>query len=239
MSALAENVVLVTGANRGIGLALVKALLRQGAKKVYAAARNKETLQNLAELGAYPLSVDITQDSSILEAEKVAKDVTILINNAGVLARGSILTNSLEDIEKEMNTNFYGALKMVRAFSPVIASNGGGNIANLLSICSYAGMPGLGGYCASKAALYIATQCLRLELAQQSIMVHGVFPGPVATEMNKDLDIEMADEDSVVQEIIEGILKGKSEIFPDAISKQVSETWSQNPAAIAEEFSAY
>ena len=234
-----NRVALVTGANRGIGLAIVKGLLQEDVDKVYAASRSISNLPDFESQRVVPIALDLNDPASIVSAAEKADDVNVLINNAGVLARGSILSNDMPDIEKEMNTNFYGALQMIRVFTPVIESRGGGNIVNMLSICSYAGMPGLGGYCASKAALYSATQSLQPELKARSILLHGVYPGPVATDMNRDLDIEMASEEGVVREILAGVQEGKLEIFPDMNSKQVAKTWSENPKAIAAEFSQY
>src|SRR5882762_3272251 len=186
---LGNKTVLVTGANRGIGAALVSELLKQNVAKVYAGARRTESLPDFADPRVIPLPLDITQETQIQAAAKRAKDVDLLMNNAGTATFASVLESPLEMISRDMQTNYYGTLSVIRAFVPVLEKSGNGAIVNLLTIVSLASMAVLGGYSASKAALYSATQALRKELKTHGISVHGVFPGPVDTEMTKDFQI--------------------------------------------------
>ena len=147
---------LVTGANRGIGLALVAALIKAGARKVYAGTRNADQLAAAVALDparVFPLRLDIADRSQVDAAATAAGDVEILINNAGVLDFGDALTVPVAAIERNFAVNVFGTLAMARAFAPIIEKNGGGAITNLLSVVSLASIPGLAGYNASKAAL--------------------------------------------------------------------------------------
>ena len=155
---------LSTGANRGIGKAYVEALVQAGARRIYA--------------------LDVTDPAQVNAAAQTAQDVTLLINNAGVIGSGGLFTaNSVETAQWEMNTNYFGALSMMRAFAPILQGNGGGAVVNMLSVVAVANAPVFGSYSASKAALNSLTQDIRAELANQGTQVVGVFPGPVDTAM--------------------------------------------------------
>ena len=234
-----ERVALVTGANRGVGMAITNALLRRGVKKVYAIARHTDNLETIADDRLVPVSLDITNHSQIDNLGKQATDLDLLINNAGVNGRGNLLTVDINIVRWEMDVNYYGTLNMIRALAPIIEANGGGNIVNMISICALASMPGLGGYSASKAALFSATQALRHTLKQKNILVQGVIPGPIDTMMNDGLDIEMATPGSVANAILDGILSEDEEIFPDPIGLQSWQVWFDNPKKLEKEFSPY
>jgi NAD(P)-dependent dehydrogenase (short-subunit alcohol dehydrogenase family) len=173
----------VTGANRGIGKADVEALVKAGASRIYATARSIESLKDIVAIAPdriIPIALDITNPEQVNEAAQKAQDVTLLINNAGVLGAGGLFVdNSVEIAQWEMNTNYFGTLSMVRAFAPILKSNGGGAIVNILSVVSVANAPVFSSYSASKAALNSLTQGIRAELASQGTQVIGVFPGPV------------------------------------------------------------
>jgi len=235
---LKNRTVLVTGANRGIGAALVSELLKQKVAKVYAGARRTESLPDFADPRVIPVSLDITQETQIQAAAQRAKDVDLLINNAGTATFASVLESPLEMISRDMQTNYYGTLSVIRAFVPVLEKSKEGAIVNLLTIVSLASMAVLGGYSASKAALYSATQALRKELKNRGISVHGVFPGPVDTEMTKDFPIAKTSPLDVARAILEGLQRGAEDIYPDPMALQMSELWSKNPKELEKQFAA-
>ena len=229
---------LVSGANRGIGKALVMALLQQGVKKVYAAARNPASLPAFNDPRVVPLKLDITNRTDIQAAAQQAADIDVLINNAGALAFASVATRSEEDLKQDMMVNYFGTLNVIRAFVPVLASRHGAAIANLISIVGLASMSGIGGYSASKAALHSATQALRAELKAKIISVHGVFPGPIDTDMAKEFPMAKASPESTAANIVQGIASGEEDIFPDPMSAQLSELYATNPKELERQFAA-
>lgn len=229
---------LVSGANRGIGKALVAALLQQGVKKVYAGARNPANLPAFNDPRVVPLKLDITSRADIQAAAQQAADIDVLINNAGALAFASVVSGSEDDLKQDMMVNYFGTLNVIRAFVPVLATRGGAAIANLISIVGLASMAGVGGYSASKAALHSATQALRAELKTKNISVHGVFPGPIDTDMAKEFPMDKASPESTAANIVQGIVAGKEDIFPDPMSAQLSELYATNPKELERQFAA-
>lgn len=232
---------LVTGANRGIGLALVAALIKAGARKVYAGARNPDQLAAAVALDpnrVTPLRLDIADRSQVDAAATAAGDVEILINNAGVLDFGDALTVPVAAIERNFAVNVFGTLAMARAFAPIIEKNGGGAITNLLSVVSLASIPGLAGYNASKAALWSLTQSLRGTLAPRGISVHGVFPGPVDTDMASEITMPKTSPAEVAQAVLEGMASGAEDIFPDPMAREVYAGWSKDHKAVERQFAA-
>jgi NAD(P)-dependent dehydrogenase (short-subunit alcohol dehydrogenase family) len=232
---------LVTGANRGIGFALVKTLLEAGARKVYATARDVNSLAAVTALDTtrvIPLQLDVTNGDTVKALSEKAPDVNLLINNAGILSFGDILNTPVETIAQQFETNFYGTLNMARAFVPVIEKNQGGAIANVLSVVALASMPGISGYNASKAAVWSITQSLRGTVAQKGIEVYGVFPGPVDTDMAAEITFAKTSPEDVAMAILSGIEAGQEDIFPDSMSTQVYEAWKQDHKAIEKQFAA-
>jgi len=155
-----DSIAVVTGANRGIGRAFVEQLLARGAKRVYAGARDPSMLKDLVASGGgrvVALKIDVTDPASVKAAASSAKDVTLLINNAGALEAGSQLSAEIAGIRKDFETNYFGTINMVRAFTPALEVNKNGTIVNVLSVVAFASMPGLGGYSASKAAAHSLT----------------------------------------------------------------------------------
>jgi NAD(P)-dependent dehydrogenase (short-subunit alcohol dehydrogenase family) len=218
-------VAFVTGANRGIGKAYVEALIQAGAQRIYAAARNADTLRDVVAIAPdriIPIALDVTQPNQVNAAAQTAQDVTILINNAGVLGTGGLFTDaSVETAQWEMTTNYFGTLYMIRAFAPVLQRNNGGVIVNMLSIASVANVPVFSSYSASKAALYSLTQGVRAELAPQGTQVIGVFPGPVDTPMSEGIPFDKVAPSAVAQATLQAIVQGAEEVYPDAVSKNV------------------
>jgi len=234
-----DTTAFVTGANRGIGLALINILLKKGVGKVYASAREQRGLNVLADLNnpkVIPITLDITDAAQVAHAATQAKDAQLLINNAGTINFGSILEAPDEDLRANMETNYYGTLNVTRAFAPVIAGNGGGAIVNQLSIVALASMPGLAAYNASKAAAWSMTQSIRANLSSQNIAVHGVYPGPVDTDMTSALNIPKAHPSDVALAILNGVEAGVEDIFPDDTSRGAYEAWRQDHKAIEAQF---
>ena len=232
-----KNIV-VTGANRGIGAAIVRELLKYKVGKVYAAARKIENLPDFGDIRVVPVALDITNAKQVATAAEKAGDAHILINNAGTANFGGFLEETPEAVAADMNTNYFGTLSVIRAFIPALKKSGNGVIANVASVVSFAPFASIGGYSASKAALHSATQALRAELAGQGIHVTGIYPGPIDTDMAKDFPMEKTSPAATAQAIVAGLLAGDNYIFPDPMSQQVGATWQRDPVGIERQFSA-
>jgi NAD(P)-dependent dehydrogenase (short-subunit alcohol dehydrogenase family) len=235
-------VVLVTGANRGLGRALVRASLDRGARRVYAAARDPKQLER-QDLDAQtrdrivPLALDITSAASLEAAAAQAKDVTLLVNNAGVLAAYGVLASTPEDLAADFATNFFGTLASSRAFLPALERSGGA-IVNVLSVSSLANLPALGGYSAAKAASFSATQALRADLVKRGVSVHAVLPGPIDTDMVKAMEMPKTSPEDVARAILDGVEEGLEEILPDPASRQMFDVWKSDPKALARQLAS-
>src|SRR5271154_139036 len=187
---LSNKVILVSGANRGIGAAVVRELLKVGVAKVYAGARDVKSLPDFGDSRVVPLQLDVNNDESVKIAADAADDIDVLLNNAGTMAFGDWVTGTEELIDADMKTNFYGTLRVIRAFTPHFIGRGSGTIANVVSIVGLAAVPLLGGYSASKAALQSLTQALRGTLEKSGITVIGIYPGPIDTDLAKDIPLQ-------------------------------------------------
>jgi len=222
-----DKIVLVTGANRGIGKAIVDSLIQHGASKVYAAVRTIDTAQPLVE--AYgkkvvPIHIDMEKSDTITAAAQVASDVQLVVNNAGVASFASPLADeALEALQYEMKINVFGLIRMAQAFAPILKANGGGAFVQLNSIASIKCFSDFATYSASKAAAYSITQGLHDKLKEQGTAVLSVHPGPIATDMVDGLGFDkMAEPPTVVSEsIIDALKTGEFHVFPDTMAKQV------------------
>jgi NAD(P)-dependent dehydrogenase (short-subunit alcohol dehydrogenase family) len=235
---------LVTGANRGIGEALVDALLAAGAAKVYAAARSVESLAPLtARHGrrVVALQLDVTDPAQIAAAVAAASDVQLLINNAGVAGHaGGTFTDPqwLAAGRREMDVNFFGTFAVTQAFAPVLAKNGGGAVANIASVASLVNFALLASYSASKAATHSLTQATRAMLKGQGTQVFGIYPGPVDTRMAKDISMDKTSPAEVARGIVVGIEGGIEEIFPDPMSRTMGAGYYSNPKEVERQLAA-
>ncbi len=236
------SVALVTGANRGIGRTFVEALQRQGAAKIYATARNPSSLADLAGGGGaeiVPVALDVTDPAQIHAAAANHRDVTLLINNAGIARfAGVIAADSLDAARAEMETNYFGALTMIRAFAPILAANGGGAIVNVESIGSFVNIPVLGSYCASKAAVHSMTQAVRAELAGQNTLVVSVYPGPVDTDMAANLAMDKVPPSQIAEATLRAIAAGQEDVYPDDMAAAVRDRLLAEPKVVEREFGA-
>lgn len=223
---VAGSVALVTGANRGIGRHFGQELLARGAARVYATARRPEQIDLP---GVVPLRLDVTDDDSIRAATAAARDVTLVVNNAGVSRWTDLVTGDLADIRAEMETNLWGTLAVVRAFAPTLASNGGGAILNVLSAQSWFAYPSANGYHVAKAAEWAMTNAVRLELAEQRTLVSGLHIGAVDTDLTASYDGPKGDPAAAVREALDGIEAGAIEILADDWSRQIKASLAEDP----------
>jgi NAD(P)-dependent dehydrogenase (short-subunit alcohol dehydrogenase family) len=236
-----QAVVLVTGANRGLGKAIVAASLDAGARRVYASARDVTQLKQVLALAperVVPLSLDITDAASLAAAAEQASDVSLLINNAGVLASYDVLASSTDDIARDFAVNFYGTLAATKAFLPALERAGkreGAAVVNVLSIVSLSNLPGLGGYSASKAAAYSLTQALRPSLSKANINVHAVLAGAIDTDMVRSMNMVKTSPADVARAIIEAVDQGLEDVFPDPMSKALFATFRSDPKALEQQ----
>ena len=230
-----NKTILITGANRGIGRALVTEALRRGAKRVYAGTRSGE-LQN-ADSRVTLLTLDVTNTAQIQVAVEKVESLDILINNAGVA-----LYDDLSDraaLEQSLAVNFFGMHGVTQAFLPMLRRSKGA-IVNNLSLVALAPLPVIPGYSISKAAAANMTQSLRALLAGQGVTVHAVFLGPVDTDMNRGFDIPKASPEAAAQGIFDGLEKGEEDILPDPASLSVAEGWRMGVAkGLERQFAAF
>ena len=214
-----DKVVLVTGANRGIGQALVEEALRRGARRVYAGTRHP--LAHPDER-VTALMLDVTKAAEIQAAVEAVESLDILINNAGVA-----LYDDLSDratIEQHLAVNLFGTYAVTQAFLPLLTQSRGA-IVNGLSLAAFASLPIIPAYSISKAASFSLSQSLRALLAGQGVSVHSVMTGPTDTEMSRGLDVPKASPESVARAIFDGVENGEEDIFPDPMSQSMAESW--------------
>ena len=231
---IVDKTVLITGANRGIGRALVDEALRRGAKRVYAGTRS--TFQP-ADDRVTPLTLDVTSASQIQQAVHEIDNLDVLINNAGVAIYDDL--SNLDVIEQHLAVNFLGMFKVTQAVLPLLKRSKGA-IVNNLSLVSLAALPIIPAYSISKAAAFNMTQSLRALLAPQGVTVHAVVLGPIDTDMNRGFDIPKASPESAALRIFAGLEKGEDDIFPDPASLSIAEGWRTGAAkALERQFAAF
>ena len=231
---ITNKTVLITGANRGIGKALVEEALRRGAKKVYAGMRSP--VQH-SDRRVMPLTLDVTNASQIQRAVGAVDTLDVLINNAGIAIYDDL--SNLDVLEQTFAVNFLGLLKVTNAFLPLLKRSKGA-ILNNLSLAGLAPLPIIPSYSTSKAAALNLTQSLRSLLASQGVTVHAVVLGPVDTDMNRGFDIPKVSTESAAAGIFDGLEKGEEEIFPDPASEAIAEGWRTGAAkALERQFRAF
>ena len=215
-----ENaVVLVTGANRGIGLTFARELLARGARKVYAAARNPSTV---TLDGVQALTLDVTISEQVYAAAQQAADVTLVINNAGIAQPGGFLAPDSDAVARRIfETNFFGVLNMSKAFAPVLKANGGGALLNVLSVASWVNGGELAAYSASKSAAWSLTNALRHELAGQKTQVLGLHMAYVDTDLTRGFEVQKSSAEEIVRRALDGLEAGADEVLADALTQQV------------------
>jgi NAD(P)-dependent dehydrogenase (short-subunit alcohol dehydrogenase family) len=211
-------VALVTGANRGLGAAIADALLDAGAT-VYGAARDPRSITNDRVI---PIRLDVTNSHDVANAARTCGDVSILVNNAGILrASPSLAPGAVEAAREELETNFFGSMRMARAFAPVLRDNGGGALVNVLSVLSFVSMPQGATYSASKSAAWSLTNALRIELRQQGTLVVAVHAGFIDTDMAAAVSGEKVSPESVAQQIVAAVGADAEEVLADPTSEMV------------------
>jgi NAD(P)-dependent dehydrogenase (short-subunit alcohol dehydrogenase family) len=217
MTALTDQTVLVTGANRGMGREYVAQLLDRGVAKVYAAARDPRNIDD-TDPRVIPLQLDVTDKTSVTKASETASDVSVLINNAGIARGASVLESDSSRLREELETNLFGPLAMASAFADRIAERSGA-IVNVASVLAW--MPVGASYGVSKSAMWNATESMRTELAPLGVQVVGVYMGLVDTDMAKFSDYPKSDPADVVRQVLDGIESDADEVLADEMTRDV------------------
>jgi NAD(P)-dependent dehydrogenase (short-subunit alcohol dehydrogenase family) len=224
MSTVSNKVVLVTGANRGLGRALVDEALSRGSKRVYAAMRQPLTH---ADRRVVPLILDVTEAAQIQAAVERVESLDVLVNNAGLS-----LPDDLGDraaFDRHLAVNLFGTWEVTQAFLPALTRSRGA-VVNVVSLAALAAVPVLPAYSASKAAAFALTQAQRALLAGAGVDVHAVLPGPIDTDMVKDLPVPKTPPEAVAKAIFDGIDNGEEDIFPDPFAETMAESWHTSAA---------
>lgn len=241
MKEIANSIALVTGANRGIGKAIVEELLARGAAKVYVGVRNPNSAQPLvAQYGnrVVPLKLDVTNKDDVAAAASTASDVQILVNNAGIVSgMGHSITENEQGFRDEIDVNVFGPLAMATAFRSAILSSRG-VIVNLNTVGSLMSFPMAPSYSASKAASHSITQALRVELGPQGVSVIGVYPGPVDTDMAAGITWPKETPQRVAREILNAVESGAEDVFPDDMARDIQRQYGEEPKKLERSMAA-
>ena len=231
---IADSTILVTGANRGIGKALVEEALNRGVRRVYAGARQSFAH---ADRRVAPITLDVTNAAQIRAAAEKVDALDILVNNAGISVQNDLSDRAA--LERLLAVNLFGTYDVTQAFLPVLTGSRSA-IVNILSLASIAAVPFDPLYSISKAAAFSLSQSLRALLARRGVSVHIVLPGPIDTDMTRDLDIPKASPESTARAILDGVEKEEEEIFPDPMSEAVAEGWRNSAVKeLQRQFAAY
>jgi NAD(P)-dependent dehydrogenase (short-subunit alcohol dehydrogenase family) len=223
-------VALVTGAGRGLGQVLARELAQRGARTVYGAARDPAAI---TEPGIVPVRLDITDPDAVTRVAAQCPDVTLLVNNAGVMTNSPLIAApGLDGARLEIETNYLGTLRMCRAFAPVLAAGGGGALVNILSVVSWFTNPGNGTYGASKAAEWAMTNGVRIELARQGTLVLAVHSGFIDTDMAAGIDLPKNTPDDVARQVADAVEAGQVEVLTDERTRRVKESLSRDQELI-------
>jgi NAD(P)-dependent dehydrogenase (short-subunit alcohol dehydrogenase family) len=226
---IANAVVLITGANRGIGLAFAQEALARGARRVYAAARDPA---GVTLAGVVPIQLDVTDADQVARAARDCGDATLVINNAGIAAPGGFLADGdLASARRQLETNFFGTLRVAQAFAPVLARNGGGALLNVLSIATWINRPQLGVYGASKSAAWALTNGLRHELRAQGTQVTALHMGFVDTDLTRGMEVPKSTPAAIARLALDGLEAGEVEVLADEMARQVKQSLSGTGAA--------
>jgi NAD(P)-dependent dehydrogenase (short-subunit alcohol dehydrogenase family) len=223
-STLDGKAVLVTGANRGLGQALVEEALRRGARRVYAATRQSYTHPDPR---VTPIVLDVTDPAQVQEAAESVESLDVLVNNAGVALPDDLSERAA--LEQHLAVNLYGTWDVTQAFLPLLTETGGA-VVNVSSLSAFAAVPVLPAYSVSKAAAFALAQAHRALYAGRGVSVHAVMAGPIDTDMIRALEIPKTPPASVARAIYEGLERGEEEIFPDPMSEPMAEGWRTSDA---------
>lgn len=216
-----DAVVLVSGANRGIGLAFVRELMARGARKVYAGTRD---LEAVLPPGVHPVRLDVTKPDDVAAAAALASDVTLVINNAGIAQPGGFFAPDSEDVARRIfETNFFAVLRMSKAFAPILKANGGGALLNVLSVASWVNGGELAAYSASKSAAWSLTNGLRNELVAQKTQVLALHMAYVDTDLTRGFDVPKSSPEEIVKRALDGLEAGLDEVLADELTQQVKQ----------------
>ncbi|MGY6648278.1 SDR family NAD(P)-dependent oxidoreductase [Wenyingzhuangia sp. IMCC45574] len=233
----------VSGANRGIGKAITEELLNNGIEKLYAGARNTTTLAPLvATYGAkvIPVELDVTSKASIEKATSAIDTLDILVNNAGVFSIGKVFSDEAEtSLEENFNVNVWGVLHLSKALISLLKKEEETAIVNISSVAGLANMPMCATYSVSKAAVHSITQAMRGELVDTNTLVMGVYPGPIDTDMAADLEMPKGNTKDLAVDVVNGLMNGSEDVYPDAMAKEVGSTYAENPKAIEQSFGTF
>jgi NAD(P)-dependent dehydrogenase (short-subunit alcohol dehydrogenase family) len=232
---IATSTPVVTGAGRGLGRALLDCLLDRGVTKVYALARNLDSIPNDERI--VPVPFDLLDPAGIAAAARSASDATLLINNASTAEFADPLQADSDAVARELAVNFTGTYQTIRAFVPVLEANGNAHIVNVLSLLSLASTPPMAGYSASKAAAHSLTQALRPVLASRGIAVHGVYPGGIDTDMLAGIDAPKTPAAEVAANMLDALAGDVEDIFPDPNAQAMAEIWWRDPKSFERAFS--
>jgi NAD(P)-dependent dehydrogenase (short-subunit alcohol dehydrogenase family) len=214
MVAINGSTVVVTGGQRGLGKAIVDELLYRGAEKVYATARAPKPSEDARVVS---VALDVTDPESVNALAALASDATVVINNAGTIGAPRLLASDLDDVRTVFETNYFGAVRIARAFAPILGRNGGGALVDIHSVLAW--VAGSGAYGDSKAAFTSATNSLRMELEEQQTLVTGVHLGYTDTDMVADVDAPKNDPRQVARDILDGLERGATEILADDVTR--------------------